>query len=234
MSDTINRYQKLASAIYLITGFFSDLEPLKWRLRSLSADLVSNTLRDKLGTTQEILDLFVVAKNAQLISETNYGILVREFSKLAQEVEKPLEIMFPKGELGQTAPASISAPAISTVPSAPTPVSEISAPVSVSKPAAQSTPVVRDNLIPPLSEKKLETKPSLKEFGAVSVKKSGRQSIIIGLLKRKKEIMIKDVSPLISGCSEKTIQRELSEMVSEGVLAKFGEKRWTRYTLARP
>lgn len=220
MSDTINRYQKLASAIYLITGFFVDQEPLKWRLRALSADLVSNTLRDKLGTTQEILDLFVVAKNAQLISEPNYEILVREFSKLAQEVEKPLEIMFPKEQ------ASLSAPAVAT------PVSEVSAPVSVPKPVVQPAPVVRDNLIPPLSEKRVETKPNLKEFGAVSVKKSGRQSIIIGLLKRKKEIMIKDVSPLISGCSEKTIQRELSEMVADGVLVKFGEKRWTRYSLA--
>ena len=75
---------------------------------------------------------------------------------------------------------------------------------------------------------------SLKEFGAISVKKNSRQSIIIGLLKRKKEIMIKDVSPLINGCSEKTIQRELSAMVHTGVLKRIGEKRWSRYSLARP
>ena len=79
---------------------------------------------------------------------------------------------------------------------------------------------------------KLGAKP-LKQYGAVSVKKNSRQSVIIGLLKRKKEIMIKDVSPLISGCSEKTIQRELSAMVAAGILRKIGDKRWSRYSLAQ-
>ena len=73
---------------------------------------------------------------------------------------------------------------------------------------------------------------TLKEFGAVAVKKNSRQSIIISLLRRKKEIMIKDVSPLIHGCSEKTIQRELLSMVDKGILKKIGEKRWSRYSLA--
>jgi hypothetical protein len=44
--------------------------------------------------------------------------------------------------------------------------------------------------------------------------------------------MIKDVSPLIEGCSEKTIQRELMSMVHNGTLKKIGEKRWSRYSLA--
>ncbi|MDQ3089587.1 MAG: hypothetical protein M3Q24_00330 [bacterium] len=72
----------------------------------------------------------------------------------------------------------------------------------------------------------------LKEFGAVAVKKNSRQSIIITLLRRKKEIMIKDVSPLIHGCSEKTIQRELLSMVDKGILKKQGEKRWSKYSLS--
>ena len=67
----------------------------------------------------------------------------------------------------------------------------------------------------------------------MAVKKNSRQSTIINLLKRKKEIMIKDVSPLIDGCSEKTIQRELMSMVHSGTLKKVGEKRWSRYSLAR-
>ena len=44
--------------------------------------------------------------------------------------------------------------------------------------------------------------------------------------------MIKDVSPLIGGFSEKTIQRELAAMVQAGILRKVGEKRWSRYSLA--
>ena len=49
------------------------------------------------------------------------------------------------------------------------------------------------------NEYKLPEEKSLKGFGAVSVKKNSRQNIIISILKRKREVMIKDVSPLIEG-----------------------------------
>ncbi len=101
---------------------------------------------------------------------------------------------------------------------------------SVAISAPQRTEYLKPNII----DKKAEDKPTLKEFGVISVKKNSRQSIIINILKRKKEIMIKDVTPLINGCSEKTIQRELSSMVEKGLLKKTGEKRWSRYSLAQP
>lgn len=195
MSDITNKPEKLASAIYLITSFFDDKEPLKWRLRTLSTDLISERVKDKSSITAEILTLFSIAKTAGLVSEMNYDILVRELSKLEHGAEKPLELMF-------------------------------------------SREMVADDRILPEPRRdefikdKTDGKPPLKKFGAVSVKKNSRQNIIITLLKRKKEVMIKDVSPLISGCSEKTIQRELSAMVQAGILRKVGEKRWSRYSLA--
>jgi predicted HTH transcriptional regulator len=72
----------------------------------------------------------------------------------------------------------------------------------------------------------------LRDFSVVAVKKNKRQSIIISLLKRKKEVMIKDITETITDCSEKTIQRELAALVDEGILKKEGERRWTRYMLA--
>ena len=66
----------------------------------------------------------------------------------------------------------------------------------------------------------------------MALKKNGRQSVILNLLKKKGEIMIKDVSPLIEGVSEKTIQRELLTLVKSGILRKEGEKRWSKYFLA--
>ncbi len=140
---------------------------------------------------------------AGLVSDTNHDILVQELTRLEHGFENPLLSLL---EASNPAPV---------IPSR-----------SLLEPITRE--VVKD-IIPPLPT---EEKAPLREFGAVSVKKNSRQSIIIGLLKRKKEIMIKDVSPLISGCSEKTIQRELSEMVAAGILRKMGEKRWTRYTLA--
>jgi len=195
ITNIIKKSEKLASAIYLITGFFDDKEPLKWKLRTLSTDLVSEQVKDKFSIIRETLSLFSMAKTAGLVSEMNHDILVRELSKLKDEAEKPLDIMFIHDTITD----------------------------QKALPRPQKSEYIKDNT---------SEKPMLKEFGAVSVKKNSRQSIIIAILKRKKEIMIKDVSPLISGCSEKTIQRELLTMVNSGILRKMGEKRWSRYSLA--
>jgi hypothetical protein len=214
MSDKTDRYPKIASAIYLITGFFADQEPLKWRLRGLAGDLASEQVLNKPAVSRELVTLFGLARAAGLVSDANHDILARELARISEEASQPLAF------LAETASQPTETPR--------EPVRE-SLPAAAPVPAAPSTPpVIKDNL----PEQKTGERPALKEFGAVSVKKNSRQSTIIALLKRKKEIMIKDVSPLIPGCSEKTIQRELSEMVETGILRKLGAKRWTRYTLA--
>jgi predicted HTH transcriptional regulator len=62
-------------------------------------------------------------------------------------------------------------------------------------------------------------------------KKTNRQNIIIGLLRKKNNLNIKDIASVIKDCSEKTIQRELVALVSLGILKKEGERRWSRYSL---
>ncbi len=63
-------------------------------------------------------------------------------------------------------------------------------------------------------------------------KRSNRQNIILGLLKKKKELTIKDIAMVIKDCSEKTIQRELISFIDAGVLKRTGERRWSKYSLA--
>ncbi len=208
MSESFQHNHRVAAAIYMVSSFFVDQEPLKWKLRSLSTDLSGETIKDKDSIAREILLLISLARSANLISDTNYEILRTELVKIQDEAKKPLELMFSEDKTEK----------MSDIP----PVLKQLLPQSV----------IRDRVISTPDKPTIEKSALVKDFGAVSVKKNSRQSTIINLLKRKKEIMIKDVSPLISGCSEKTIQRELSQMVSAGVLRKIGEKRWTRYTLA--
>ena len=197
--DKDKKPEKLASALYLITSFLNDQEPLKWKLRSLATDLVSVTmsLKEKQIVSPVLRDIILnitgllsVAKNVGLVSAENNDLMQEECIKYIDAIGYPKNI--------------------SDILKSGSPVPEIKRLEEVS--------VLKDK--------------SLKEFGAVSVKKNSRQNVIIALLKRKKEIMIKDVSPLIGGCGEKTIQRELSTMVQAGILRKMGEKRWSRYTLA--
>ncbi|OGZ08506.1 MAG: hypothetical protein A2942_03700 [Candidatus Lloydbacteria bacterium RIFCSPLOWO2_01_FULL_50_20] len=58
-----------------------------------------------------------------------------------------------------------------------------------------------------------------------------RRKIILALIKQKPSLTVKDIAKSIPSVSEKTIQRELLSMVSEGTLQKRGERRWSTYSL---
>lgn len=59
----------------------------------------------------------------------------------------------------------------------------------------------------------------------------GRRDEILSIIKDKKSVSIKDIASIVTGCSEKTLQRELIALVTEGVLKKEGERRWSTYLL---
>jgi len=58
-----------------------------------------------------------------------------------------------------------------------------------------------------------------------------RRKIIFTLINEKPALTVKDIVKSIPHVSEKTIQRELLAMVSENVLVKRGERRWSTYSL---
>lgn len=273
--------QKLVSALYLITGFFDSEEPLKWKLRSLGSKLLSTSIHLKDGATPtrdkavidmracvlEITSLFIVAKQAGMISNMNFEIVNKEFSLLLNSIshsedqfgEETSDLKPAFFEVSSEPKQAINRSKFENEPKQISPDNNQTntqtfikdkTPDVVEESSStgllgnyHENPHVRalaslkgqnskfDNLTS--SSKKSEPQ-DLKEYGAVAVKKNSRQSIIIALLKRKKEIMIKDVAPLIQGCSEKTIQRELLAMVHLGILAKQGEKRWSKYSLLKP
>lgn len=64
-----------------------------------------------------------------------------------------------------------------------------------------------------------------------SKRKDVRKNTIMNFIKGHNNVSIKDIVPNIVGCSEKTIQRELLELISEGKIIKNGERRWSRYSI---
>lgn len=61
---------------------------------------------------------------------------------------------------------------------------------------------------------------------------SSRRAAILDVLRDGKKMGIRDISSFVVGVSEKTVQRELAALISDGVLKKEGEKRWSRYFIA--
>lgn len=59
-----------------------------------------------------------------------------------------------------------------------------------------------------------------------------RRERIKTILEAKGNASIKDISEVITDCSEKTIQRELNAMIEDNVVQRHGERRWSTYTIA--
>lgn len=59
-----------------------------------------------------------------------------------------------------------------------------------------------------------------------------RREAIIAVLRAKGNANIKDISEVVLDCSEKTIQRELIDMINKGQIVREGERRWSRYRLS--
>ncbi len=59
-----------------------------------------------------------------------------------------------------------------------------------------------------------------------------RRERILSIIKDKGEASIKDISTSITDCSEKTIQRELIDMIKDSIILRDGERRWSKYKVA--
>ena len=53
------------------------------------------------------------------------------------------------------------------------------------------------------------------------------------VLEAKPQASIKDIAEVITDVSEKTIQRELNSLIEKGQVIREGERRWSKYSVAR-
>ncbi len=248
--------ERLVTAVYMITNFIKDNEPLKWGIRNNALELMSlnlsfatvslserkELLRRYQANSVEIVSLCSIAYHAGLMSPMNYSVLKREFESLLRTIEEGeskklndetivLSQDFFKtdisdvelGEKKLVAFEGISANTGAIVPphfQSATPV-----PTSLPKPVIRkSAPTVSPSIYKGQIKDKVENSP-------VVEKKNSRQDAILSLLKKQEGIGIKDFAGVITDCSEKTIQRELIEMLETGSIRKEGDRRWSKYYL---
>jgi hypothetical protein len=224
--------EKITSALYLVSGLLKDDEPLKWELRDRGMDLISSSFTassslpgDKNVVIQslftaafETISLLNVARVSNMISPMNHSLLVKEIDgivgllrdRLAQNAENAgyvlSESFFRTPDLFSTGFKSGSR-------------SPIDHPGVDSK---------GQSLLPHSSQK---IRIDQGQNSPVQAKKSNRQEAIISILKTQSHLSIKDFYKVIKDCSQKTIQRELLELVNKGIVKKEGERRWSRYSL---
>lgn len=226
--------EKIVSAIYLITNFFSSGEPLKWSLRetsiSLLKDIISlgrkslsereGVVRSVASSISELVSLIEICHFAGFISEMNYSVLKKELISLAvnldtrEKNQKSVNNLFFGEEFfGVKLPEQSNLNTEKSINSYKGHMSDIKDIVNRTNIQQKKLIVKRHESILPKADK------------------NERQKDIIETLKKYKELGVADFKPIIKNCSEKTIQRELLGLVAKGVLKKVGERRWSRYSL---
>jgi len=234
--------EKLVTAIYMITNFIKDNEPLKWKIRETALSLMELNLewgivslserRELIKEYQtvalEIVSLTGVAHHSGLISEMNYGVIAREFNAVVSTIDKE------ENRKANEQTVILDPGFFDTRESEP----QKTETMTIERALPAKGQQLRTSLPQPQTSK-TERKPEylpLKDIQEKKAKsedsKDGRQAIIIKLLSKKSGLGIKDFVESIKGVSEKTIQRELLSMVASGVLKKEGERRWSTYSLA--
>ena len=204
----VQKSERLASALYIITGFIAPEEPVRLKLRTCAIELISSSADSSrlFGSgvdrftlrCAEIGILLETTLNAGLISHMNARLICDEYASLAR---------FAKDNRAQIAESN-----------------------SFSKVGIQ-TQFLSQDLSDAGQFKDTNFSRTSKSGNGMqkNKKQSNRRDSILTLFKSKDSISIKDAAASVIGCSEKTIQRELLSLVAEGVLAKEGERRWTTY-----
>lgn len=217
--------EKITAALYLVSGLLKDDEPIKWELRDRGIDLLSSSFTasssmpgDKNVVIQslftaalETLSLLNVARISNLISEMNHRLLVREIDNIVGMLRDRLAMSAEKAGY-VLSDAFFKTPDLFT------------------SGFKQDTRSGRQELTHPGSDHSGEERYA-KSQGGVMRKKTDRQQTILNVLKGQSHLTIKDFSKVIKDCSEKTIQRELLDLVEKGIVVKEGERRWSRYSL---
>ena len=220
--------EKITSALYLVSGLLKDEEPMKWELRDKGMDLLSSSFTassslpgDKNSVIQslftaalETISLLNVCHISHLISEMNHRILVREIDQVVNLLKERL-----------TASAE-SAGYVLSEQFFRTP-DLFSSGFGTGQDSRFKMQDARNKGHTESGSSRAVSNGQV----ATQQKKSQRQESIVTVLKGQSNLTIKDFSKVIKDCSEKTIQRELSELVDKGVIKKEGERRWSRYSL---
>lgn len=230
----IKKLERLASAIHIVTNILPEKEPLRVALREECLLAIKNTLMREgsksifISIENSILhcvSLLAIGRASVIISDMNAEVLKKEFLGLLPVIDNIYTNE--KERLSFNASAlnfeleSDSKNAVSS----PNPIKDNQRDIYKGHKDTNNVLYKRDNL-----KDKIKNIQNIKQSEKAD---SIRTKMILDILKNRGEVVIKDITSLMSGVSSKTIQRDLGTLVLKGVLNKSGERRWSRYSLPK-
>ncbi len=211
--------ERLAKALHLIAPAFAESASLRNRVDAIAIGLIDAAVVP-LGATRAALSrellalssMLSIARTGGLLSVMNAELIAHEAHTLLQEIASYEEPRLAFDE----------APTISNIAKN---LSKTETHKTTSSPVRM--PPVRKNIHTAVSSENQQIKDTNSHQGHIK----DRHEAILSVIRNKKQASIKDISMLIRGVSEKTIQRELSALIESGIVSRQGERRWSTYSL---
>ena len=218
---------KICRATYMVTDSIRDSEPIKRSLRAHSLNMVSLTDFTKdvnvtfKSLNEEILtlkNLFEIAKNHELLSPMNQGILDKELGDLGTTIKRETN------DFGSISPDFFL-------------VSD-TRDIGGLKDTKKHSVLYKghykrhtEGQSQTIDTTEGDFQKDILKSDMRTVHKNDRRQQILDIIKSKDNLTIKDITEVIKDCSEKTVQRELVSMLSLGLIKKVGERRWSKYSI---
>jgi len=254
----LKKINKLTAALYILSNLFPDEEPLKWKLRDFTLEILKDINKTKLKSTSDsflrglyfqintVLDMLWIAHVGGLISKMNFSVFRKEFEEMQSIIKEHntdkglAEDVFFENSFFTSEEDVLRSDRVNVL--------EKKIPAS---PAHDYTKGQMQDLV----ELKADSHKRQKEFSsrsqsqeqeaqdgenkvklrtvptALILSKNKRKDMILKLLGKKGDLTIKDIALKFSDCSEKTIQRELNALIKDKIVARKGERRWSRYSI---
>ncbi len=215
--------ERLAKALHLIAPAFAESASLRNRIDAIAIGLVDAAILPpgiaRTALSRELLALssvLSIARTGGLLSSMNTELITREAHILLQEIaayEEPRLFLDESPTLSGIAKTALKQGSLQNT-HAHTSKRVEPARTAPNKPTRIDKGHVKDTSSTPQAPVK------------------DRQEAVLSVIRNKGSVSIKDISTIIRGVSEKTIQRELTGLIDAGVVLKQGERRWSTYSLA--
>lgn len=235
VKDIIKKTRKIVTAIYMVSDYMEASEPLRNHLRNMSLKLLTDTeylqkqitvqghknAADIKDDMENLIAILEMAEHLRMISKMNADIITRELRSMYMIIDHLPKIKGVESSIisGFSLPDSFFEK---------TETDNIQQLVSQENTENQQVAIKDKKILQPFIKKVVLPQQTSEE------RRNERKTKILALIKDKgasEGVMIKDISRAFIELSEKTIQRELFELVEKGQIKKMGEKRWSRYYL---
>lgn len=252
------KIEKVVTAVYLVTDVMETELPLTRSLRSESLELLNacyqllthkilepGEVRKLLVRLEHLTSLISIGRIAHHVSEMNAEVLLVEMARITDAVALELVELSQKyssyGQSRHDTQASLQ-PVLSHTIMDDTFFDETARNRKRQNDIKTTLTTLTNTVISNVGNKTIQndidkrqavtkTTPDISTIKKQThtIDTGSRKKDIINVLTSHNNATMQDVQKFVTGCSEKTLQREMVSLISAGLVRKEGDKRWATY-----